>query len=294
MRVVPLKRLTALAATVALCACSAASDSTANDGRIAVITSISTFNSMVEAVGGSRVRVQSLVPVGASPEDYQPTPQDVATLSSAALLVENGAGLEAWLKRTIDNAGSSKLRVVVCSDGLTVKNDNPHLWMDPVNAKHYVEVIRNALMTIDPQHGEEYRVNARRYMARIDDLRTTIARKIGRVPADRRYMIVFHNAWQYYNDRFGIATLGFIEANPGQEPNPQQIAHLIDLARQHHVRAIFSEPEYSAKLAQQIAHNSDIKIVDNLYDDSIGTDPRVSTYIGMLQYDTDVIVRALQ
>ncbi|MBV8154820.1 MAG: zinc ABC transporter substrate-binding protein [Candidatus Eremiobacteraeota bacterium] len=107
-------------------------------------------------------------------------------------------------------------------------------------------------------------------------------------------MIVFHNAWQYYNDRFGITSLGFIEANPGQDPNPQQVAQLIGLARAHQVRAIFSEPEYSAKIARQIASNANIKVVDNLYDDSIGTDPRVSTYIGMLNYDTDVIVRALR
>jgi ABC-type Zn uptake system ZnuABC Zn-binding protein ZnuA len=107
-------------------------------------------------------------------------------------------------------------------------------------------------------------------------------------------MIVFHNAWQYYNDRFGIKTLGFIEENPGQEPNPQAIANLIDLAKKHHVRAIYGEPEYSPKLAEQIAHNAGISIVDNLYDDSVGSDPRVSAYIGMLTYDTDVIVRNMQ
>ncbi len=289
-----LKRLFALAAIAVLAACGNGAQRPASTGKIAVVTSISTFNSMVEAVGGSRVSVQSLVPVGASPEDYQPTPQDVATLASAQLLIENGAGLESWLKRTIANAASSKLRIVVCSDGLKVVNQNPHLWMDPVNAKHYVEMIRNALMAIDPAHGTEYRSNARRYMLQLDDLRASIARKIDRIPPDHRYMIVFHNAWQYYNARFGITTLGFIEVNPGQDPNPQQIARLIDLARKHHVKAIFSEPEYSAKLARQIAGNSGIKIVDNLYDDSIGTDPRVSTYTGMLNYDTDVIVRALQ
>ena len=77
---------------------------------------------MVEAVGGNRVQVKSLVPVGASPEEYQPTPQDVATLSQAALLVENGAGLETWLGKTIANVKSSTLRTVVASNGLPVNN----------------------------------------------------------------------------------------------------------------------------------------------------------------------------
>ena len=274
--------------------CSGPSSQKPANGAIQVVTTISTFNSMVEAVGGDRVQVKSLVPVGASPEEYQPTPQDVATLSQAALLVENGAGLETWLGKTIANVKSSTLRTVVASNGLQVKNQNPHLWMDPVNAKHYAFAIRDGLIMIDPQHADFYKKNARRYAASLDELEASIARKIDAIPPSRRYMIVFHNAWQYYNDRFGLTSLGFIEANPGQDPNPQQVARLIDLAREHQVRAIFTEPEYSAKIAQQIASNANIKVVDNLYDDSIGTDPRVSTYIGMMNYDTDVIVKALR
>lgn len=288
------KRMAALAVMLVTAACGGMASSTSTSGRVNVVTSISTFNSMVEAIGGQYVHVQSLVPVGASPETYQPTPQDVATLAGASLLIENGAGLESWLNKTVQNAGAKNLHVVVCSDGLTVKNDNPHLWMDPVNARRYVDVMRDGLIAVDPAHAAEYRANALKYNARLMRLQDEIARKIHAIPASQRYMIVFHNAWQYYDDRFGIKTLGFIEVNPGQEPNPQQIARLIDLARAHHVRAIFSEPEYSPKLAQQIARNSDIHIVDKLYDDSIGTDPRVSTYIGLMKYDTGVIVTSLK
>ncbi len=294
MRSVSIRILASVAIALFVASCSGPASQKPANGVISVVTTISTFNSMVEAVGGEHVQVKSLVPVGASPEEYQPTPQDVATLSQAALLVENGAGLETWLGKTIANVKSSSLRTVVASDGLPVKNQNPHLWMDPIYAKHYVFAIRDALIEIDPQHAGEYHTNATRYAASLDQLRASIARKIATIPPSHRYMIVFHNAWQYYNDRFGITTLGFIEANPGQDPNPQQLARLIDLAREHQVRAIFSEPEYSGKLAQQIAHNADIKIVDNLYDDSIGTDPSVSTYIGMLNYDTDAIVKALK
>jgi ABC-type Zn uptake system ZnuABC Zn-binding protein ZnuA len=292
---VSLNRFVACALVVALCACSSNSAATASspDSRIVVMTSISTFNSFVEGVGGSHVRVQSLVPIGASPEDYQPTPQDEATLSQAAIFVENGAGLETWIGKTIANTGSSKLKVVVCTDGLPVKLGNPHLWMDPQFAKHYVDKIREALVAQDPAHADEYRANAGAYNAKLDDLTKRIAARINTIPKSQRAMIVFHNAWQYYNDRFGIETLGFIETNPGQEPNPQQIAHLIDVAKSRHLRAIFSEPEYSPKLAQQIAGNANIKIVDNLYDDSIATNGKVRDYVSMLNYDTDVIVKAL-
>lgn len=290
----PLKRGLTLLVVLLLAGCGGASTSAASSGPIPVVTTISTFNSLVEGVGGDYVHVQNLVPVGASPEDYEPTPQDAVTLSQARILVENGAGLESWLAPTLKNVTSKNLRVVVGADGLKVKNDNPHLWMDPENAKIYVAKIRDALIAVDPAHAQEYRKNATAYQTKLEALNAEIAAKIKTIPPNHRYMIVFHNAWQYYNDHYGITTLGFIEANPGQDPNPEQVARLIDLARSHHVGAIFSEPEYSKKLADQIASNAGIRVVTDLYDDSIGADPRVHDYISMLNYDTDVIVKSLK
>ncbi|HVN69835.1 MAG TPA: metal ABC transporter substrate-binding protein [Candidatus Binatia bacterium] len=288
-----MRRVATIALLAALTACAAHSP-TAPDGKIHVATTISTLNSFVQGVGGEYVSVKSIVPIGASPETFQPAPADVATVADANLLVENGAGLEAWLDRLLRDASSRDLRVVVCADGMPVKNLNPHLWMDPVLAKEYVRKIRDALIAIDPAHAAGYRRNATAYDARLDELIARIRASIATIPPSHRYMIVFHNAWQYYNDRFGITTLGFVERNPGQEPNPAQIAGLIDLAKRHNVRAVFSEPEYSPKILYSIAQAAGIQVVENLYDDSIGTDPRVANYIAMLTYDTAVIVKALK
>jgi ABC-type Zn uptake system ZnuABC Zn-binding protein ZnuA len=300
----PMKRLAAIALLVALAACSHVSsfDSAQDDkgqrqddtSKVHVATTISTLNSFVEGVGDDRVVVHNIVPVGASPETFQPAPQDVATVADAQLLVENGAGLETWLNRMLSDSGNAKLKTVVCADGLPVKNLNPHLWMDPELAKQYVVKIRDGLIAVDPAHVDAYKKNAAAYNLKLDALEKRIRAKIATIPPSRRYMIVFHNAFQYYNDRFGLTTLGFVERNPGQEPNPQQIAALIDLAKSHGVRAVFSEPEYSPKLLYSIAQGAGVKVVENLYDDSIGTDPRVSNYISMLDYDTDIIVKSLK
>jgi ABC-type Zn uptake system ZnuABC Zn-binding protein ZnuA len=290
----PLRRIVALALLTALVACTRGAGTNETTGKIRVATTISTLNSFVQGVGGEYVTVKNIVPVGASPETFQPAPQDVAAISDADVLVENGAGLETWLDRLLRDAGSKNLRVVVCADGLAVKDLNPHLWMDPVLAKEYVRKIRDALVAVDPSHAEAYRRNAASYDKRLDELTATIRAQIATIPPSHRYMIVFHNAWQYYNDRFGITTLGFVERNPGQEPNPQQVAQLVDLAKQHGVRGVFSEPEYSPKILQSIAQGAGIQVVEDLYDDSIGTDPRVATYPAMLTYDTGVIVRTLK
>ncbi len=93
-----------LAFVLTIAGCSGKQDQTnaANTGKLEVVTTISTINSFVIGVGGDRVHVVNIVPVGASPETFQPTPQDVATVSRAQLLVENGAGLESWLGRLLE------------------------------------------------------------------------------------------------------------------------------------------------------------------------------------------------
>lgn len=288
-----MSRLPLIIAALALTAC-AQHTAASSGGKIRVATTISTLNSFVQGVGGEYVTVKNIVPVGASPETFEPAPQDVATVADAQILVENGAGLETWLDRLLRDAGSQNLKIVVGADGLPVKNDNPHVWMDPVYAKEYVRKIRDALVAADPAHADAYRRNAAAYDRQLDVLIARIRAQIATVSPSHRYMIVFHNAWQYYNDRFGITTLGFVERNPGQEPNPQQIAALIDLAKVHHLHGVFSEPEYSPKLLYAIAQGAGIKVVEDLYDDSIGTDPRVGNYISMLTYDTNVIVKTMR
>lgn len=288
----------ALALLVAGCAQKASTGSAAlrqaQRDTIHVVTTFSTLNSFVQGVGGDRVQVQNLVPVGASPENYQPSPQDIAVLSNASLVVENGAGIDVWLRHMIQSVGNAKMREVILSKGLPVVDRNPHLWMDPVLAQAYVGKIRDALVQIDPAHKAEYERNASAYDARLSALRHWVAAQIATIPPKQRAMIIFHNAFDYYDRRFGIQTVGVIELSPGQDPNPGYIGQLVDLARSHHVRAVFSEPEYSPKLAQTLAKSAGIRIVTNLYDDSIGNDPRVGNYIDMLRYDTGVIVGALK
>ncbi len=258
-----------------------------------VLVTITTFISFAQAVGGSRVQVASLVPVGASPEDYQPTPVDIEKVHDADVLVENGLGLESWLARTIDNARNPDLRIVIASQGLPAKGGNPHLWMDPELARGYVRAIRDAFIARDPAGRAQYTHNAAAYEAQLIVLERDIAKHIATIPPASRAMIVFHNAWQYYDDRFGLRTIGVIELSPGQEPNPQYIGQLISLARKNPVRAVFAEPEYSPKLVQALAESAGIDTVESLYDDSVGADPRATDYTSMLRYDTATIATAL-
>ena len=261
--------------------------------RLRVLVTISTFVSFAKAVAGERADVATLVPVGASPEEFQPTPADIERVHAADILIENGLGLETWLARTIDNAKNDRLTTVIATDGLASKAGNPHLWMDPELARGYVRAIERALVARDPAGKATYERNAAIYDAKLVKLEAQIAARIATIPVGSRSMIVFHNAWQYYDDRFGLRTIGALELSPGQEPNPKYVNDLVGLARANHVRAVFAEPEYNPKLVRTLAQSAGIATVENLYDDSIGSDPRVTDYESMLRFDTETIVTAL-
>jgi len=280
-------------ALVLLAGCSRAPGTVAL-GSAHVVATTSTLASLAAAVTGDPAQVRSLVPVGASPEDYQPSPQDITAVHDASVLIENGVNLESWLQSTIDNASNPNVKVVVASAGLPVVDQNPHLWMDPEFARAYVRAIRDALVAADPPNAERYRKNATAYDAQLVALLERTRKKIAAIPPAQRAMIIFHNAFQYYNARFGIKTIGVVTVNPGAEVSPRHIADLVTLARANHVRAVFAEPQFSSKVIEALAQSAGIKTVQNLYDDSVGTEPNVSTYIGMIDYDTDTIVAALQ
>lgn len=285
-------RFAALAVALALTA-GRAPAAPAPAGRLQVLATTTLLASIAGSVGRGRANVTSLMPVGASPETYQPAPADVVRAHDAGLIVENGAGLESWLGAILEG-GAKHAPVVDCSAGLTIVDANPHLWLDPEYARHYAAAIRDGMIAADPAGAAVYRANAAAFDAQLAALERSIRARIATIPPADRNMIVFHNAWLYFDRRFGLRTLGTIEEIPGSEPSAQHIAQLVDAARAAHVRAIFAEPEYNAQLVYAVARSAGIPHVAVLYDDSVGTSPQTRDYISMLDTDTNTIVNALK
>ena len=262
-------------------------------GPLRIVATTTTLASLARGAAGPVPEVRSLVPLGVSPEDFQPAPDTISALQNADVLIENGAGIEGWLDATIRNAANPRLRIVVCTEGPAVVDGNPHLWMDPVLARGYVGKVRDALRSADAAHAGDYARAAAAYDTQLVALTRRSQAKIATIPPAHRTMIVFHNAFDYYARRFGLKIVGAIEPNPGAEPNPAHIAELVGLARSQHVRAVFAEHEYSDKLARTLASSAGGLKVAFLFDDSLGTGA-AGTYVGMIDTDTDTIVNALR
>jgi manganese/iron transport system substrate-binding protein len=289
------RRLGMFAALALAAGCASITTSSAPTTAVVACT-ISTLCSLVESVGAPYTNVVDLVPVGASPETFEPPPSDVTAVSRAAVIIENGQGLEAWLDKLLDAAGNASARRVVLANGIPAaqrQSGNPHLWMDPVYAAVYVKEIGAALTSADPAHATAYRAHAAAELRRLRILDAWIAGRIASIPPQRRVMICYHDAWYYFDRRYHIKNVGAIELSPGQEPSPGYFAALIALARANHVRVIFAEPQFSPKLADALAADAGISTVADLYDDTLGETPALSNYEGMIRYDVDVIVKAL-
>jgi len=269
----------------------------ATGGTLVVACTISTLCSLVADVGGPDIDLHGVVPVGASPETYEPTPSDVVAVSHAEVLFENGLGLEVWLDKLLTSAAEPHVVRVRLSDAVPAAErptGNPHLWMDPIYAEAYVSDIASALERTDPTHASGYATRAAKERTRLTALDTWIRTQIATIPPDHRAMLCFHDAWYYFDRRYGIENVGAIKPYPGQDPPPGYFAHLITLARTHHVRAVFGEPQFSPKLALTLQSEAGIAVFTNLYDDTLGTTADLSDYEAMMRYDVATIVAALR
>lgn len=273
------------------------------NGQFPVAVSLPIFVSLVEAVGGERVTVTSIVPVGADPHTYQPTPSNVQAVADAGLVFVNGAGLEDWLQPLLVAAGGTKIPVYELAEGLqTIEEDahaadaghdhaegNPHLWLDPFNAISYVRQIAYRLSERDPDGAAEYKANADRYVAEIEEFDRWAKEQIARIPPDRRKLVTFHDAYPYFAAHYGLELVGVILPNPGREPSPREMAQLVDTIREQQVPAIFIEPQFNPRLAERIAQEAGARTY-LLYSDS---PPEGGGYLDMMRANIEQLVEGL-
>lgn len=286
--------------TLVVVACGPAGQAPSAGEIVDVVATTTVFADLVRQVGGSDVEVSSLVPKGGDVHTFDPKPSDIEKLSGAELVVMNGLGLDDWLTKYIANNVTSA-DVVKLGEGLDgvsyLQGDdgatNPHVWMDVANARRYVARIRDALSKVDPRHATVFADNASQYDQQLATLDASIRADLAAIPADQRKIIAYHDAFPYFAAAYGLQVVGTVVPSPGQDPSAGNMANLVRVIRDQHVRAIFTEAQFSPKLVQQIGDETGAKVEGNLYDDTLG-DPPVDSYVGMMRWDADRVVAALR
>ena len=254
-----------------------------------VLTTIAPIYSWTASVAGGLATVENLLPADTGPHDFQFRPRDVKRLESADLILMNGVGLEQWLMRTLnaDPARRAIPRVEVSagwpesgfirdlpgisagapgSPGHGHDQDqdhgeaNPHLWLDPLFARHAVTNILHALETADPAHRDGYRTNAAAYLERLTQLDEAL-RTATRDWAGRP-VVTFHDAFPYFCRRYSLELVGVVEEIPGNSPSPRHLAALMKVIRDRQVRVIFTETQFNPRLARQLASDLSIPVAE--------------------------------
>ncbi len=174
---------------------------------------------------------------------------------------------------------------------------DPHLWQNVANVIGYTMNIRDALSAADPANATAYNAHAGVYIAKLQKLDADVFVELAKIPAQNRILVTNHDALGYYATRYGFQIAGVVlpGGTTGQEPDPKQVAALINSIRAKHVKAIFLENVASDKLARQIADQSGVKVVQALYTDALGdAGTPGETYIGMMYANLKTLQDALK
>lgn len=279
-----------------------------------ILTTLPAVHSWVASVAGTNAQTESLLPAGANPHQFQFRPRDLERISRADLIVSIGLGLEDWLERALrNNAGkASQPRVILStgweselirdlpyldpSDARHVHDHshgdapNPHVWLDPVFARHAVSNILSALVAAAPIHASTFRINAMQYLGELARLDRDFEATLARIP-DRR-IITFHDAFPYLARRYRLELAGVIEQVPSVSPSAKYLHRLTKVIREKKVRVLFTEPQSNPRLARQLARDLNVAVAEL---DTLETSPPAAdAYIRTMRTNLGVLERELR
>lgn len=276
-------------------------------GALKVVAAEAFLADIAQHVAGDRATVGTLIPPGLDPHAYEPTPADLARIAESDVLIINGAGLEEFLEDVLRNVGGERV-VIEAAAGLIsrqVEEDHgahgheegdPHFWLDPNNVVRYVENIRAGLSQADPAGAAVYSANAEAYVTKLRELDEWVVAQVSTVPDSRRLLVTNHESLGYFADRYGFRVVGTIipSVSTGASPSAQQLAALVDAVKATGVPAVFLETGGNPQLAQQLAREAGVRVVE-LYTHSPPTSGTWgSGYLGMMRYNVEAIVQALK
>ena len=244
------------------------------EGKLRVMASFYTMADFVEKIGGDRADITCMVPTGTEPHDWEPSTTDITGLERADVFIYNGAGMEHWAEDVTESLENKELLVVEASQGVKLHAEeehdheghshshggyDPHVWLDPHNAKLEMENIKNAFVQADPDNGAYYEANYDKWAKAAEEL----DRKYREALADfaGRQIVTAHEAYGYLCSAYGLEQVGIDGLSPDQEPNPKRMADIIDFVRENQIRAVFFEELSGSKTAETVAAETGIRLL---------------------------------
>jgi len=296
----------ALPAAVFGGACGTSSANGSPRGPVTVDASVAPIADIVAHVAGRAARVVELVPGGVDSHTFEPSPRTAKALARADVVFLNGLHLEdptLQMARADHKDGAAIVELGDRTIGPAEyqfdftfprsKGDpNPHLWMDPVYARRYAELVRDALSTRLPSQAATFAANETRYADALSKLDTATAAAVSTIPPGQRKLLTYHDSFAYFAKRYGLTVIGAVQPADFSEPTPREVQALIAQVRGEHVPAVFGSEVFPSTVLQEVARETGARYVDKLRDDQLPAPPKDS-YVGLMVDDVTTIVSAL-
>lgn len=245
-----------------------------DDGRLGIYASFYPMYFIASEIAGEKAAVTAMVPAGAEPHDWEPTPKFAAELKAADVLVYNGAGMETWMENLLPVIEGGEISLVDASKGIEMLESeehkeaeeqgepeehehglyDPHVWVSPMRLMQQARNVYEAIVEADPQNEEYYEANMKELTTRLEKLDRDIreASKTFR----SNVIVVSHEAFGYFAEDYGLRQVAIRGINPQDEPSLSKMAELAEICRENNVRYVFFEkltgPELSEALAGEV------------------------------------------
>lgn len=276
--------------------------------KIQVIATYSIVYDIVKNVGGDRVEIHTLAPVGSNPHEYDPLPKDVQLTTDADAVFYNGLNLEAgnsWFEKLLltANKGEKDSPVFLMSEGvqpkyLTTKGKesevDPHAWLDIRNGIKYAENARDGLIKVDPDHADVYEKNAQAYIEKLETLHQESVTRYNEIPKEQRLLITSEGAFKYFSEAYDFEAAYIWEINSENQGSPEQVKSIVDFINTKKDAVLFVETSIDPRSMETVSAETGVPIYGKVFTDSIGKSGEDGdTYIKMMEWNIDTIFNGL-
>jgi ABC-type Zn uptake system ZnuABC Zn-binding protein ZnuA len=282
-----------------------------NAGTIKVVTTTTDLRSITELIGGNKVSVSSIATGYQNPHFVDPKPSYIISLSKADVFVTVGLDLETgWSPLLLTSSRNNKIQkgaggYVDASEGVTLYQvpsslnrgegdihiyGNPHYWLDPVNGKVIARNIANGLERADPSNKGFYESNLLAFNTRIDSKMKEWQSKMA--PYKGSKIIAYHNEWVYFETRFGLKIVDFMEPKPGIPPSPSQMVKVINEIKANSIKVIISSPYFTTSSSDVVTRQTGAKALTLAT--SVGAFDPVKDYFDLFDYNIDHLISVLK
>lgn len=242
---------------------------------------------------GDKMEVKSVISGSQEPHDFELQTAQRAELSKADLIVYNGAGMEGFIDDLRESLGKDE-KFLDLSQGLTLlKNKdaartdntaiNPHTWLSVKNAQIELQTIYEKVSAIDPDNASYYRENLKKSQEKFQALDKKFQQEIAKIPAEKRYFVASHAAFNYLADDYGLKQVAVTGISPEDEPSANQLATIAEFVKKHQISTIFFEGKATPKVAETLARTTGAKTGTLYTMEHLTKEEENLGYLGLMQ-----------